>query len=127
MVFLLLALDVLPNCFLVAPNRADKITAGPEALPREIALSFAIDPRQMDGALTLDLPDHVRHRVFWWDRQKHVNMVREQMTLFDLRFFLSRKLAKNLAQSLPQLLIQHLASILRNENHVIFAVPRRVV
>jgi hypothetical protein len=88
----------------VASNRAHEITARPEALPHEIALSFAVRPRQMDRALSLDVPDHVRHRVLWWDRQKHVNMVRKQMPLFDLRFFLSRKLTKNFAQRFPQLL-----------------------
>ena len=49
----------------------------------------------MDRALSLDVPDYVRHRVFWWDRQKHVNMVQKQMPLFDLQFLLSRQLTKN--------------------------------
>ena len=51
----------------------------------------------MDRAFSLDVTDYVRHRVFWRDRQKHVNMVRKQMPLFDLRFLLSRKLTKNFA------------------------------
>jgi hypothetical protein len=49
------------------------------------------------------------------------------MPLFDLCFFLGRKLTKNLAQRFPQLLKQQLAPIFRDENNVIFAVPRRVV
>ena len=81
----------------------------------------------MDRALSLDVPDYVRHRVFWWDRQKHVNMVQKQMPLFDLRFLLSRKLTKNFPQRFPQLLKQQLTPIFWDENHVIFAVPRRVV
>src|SRR5271169_3889653 len=69
----------------------------------------------MDSALSLDVSDHVRHRGFWWDRQKHVNMVRKQMPLFDLRFLLSRELTKNLAQRFPQLLKQEFASIFWDE------------
>ncbi len=107
LVFLLLVLDVLSDRHFVASNRAHKITMRPEALTHEIALSFAVDPRQVDRALAFDAPHHVRHRIFRWNRQKHVNMVRKQMPLFDLRFFLGRELSKNLAQRLPQFLIQH--------------------
>jgi hypothetical protein len=49
------------------------------------------------------------------------------MPLFGLRFHLGRELTKNLAQRFPQLLKQELAPTFRDENHMKFAVPRRMV
>jgi len=46
------------------PNRADEVPTRPEALPHEIALSFAIDRRKMDSALALDVPDHFNTAYF---------------------------------------------------------------
>jgi hypothetical protein len=126
-VFLLLVLDVFLDRLFVTPNRTDEIAARPEALPDEIASPLAVRPHQMDCALAFDVPDHVRHRVFWRDRQQHVNVIRKQMSLFDFRFFLSRELTKDFAHRPPQFLKEHFASILRDENHVVFAVPGRVV
>jgi hypothetical protein len=53
-VFLLLVADVLTDHRLVAPDRGDEIPPGPKMLPDEVALTLAIDPSQMDGALTLE-------------------------------------------------------------------------
>ena len=43
------------------PDRAHEISPGPKMLPNGIALALLIDPRQMDGALSLDGADNLGH------------------------------------------------------------------
>jgi hypothetical protein len=56
-----------------------------------------------------------------------MHVIGQQVSFLDFGLFLRRKLPKNFTQRLAQFLIQNLPPILRNKNHVIFAVPGRVV
>ena len=58
---------------------------------------------------------------------RSIHMIGQQVSFLDFGLFLRRKLPKNFTQHLAQFLIQNLPPILRNKNHVIFAVPGRVV
>jgi hypothetical protein len=55
----------------------------------------------MDRALSLDEPDHLRHRVFRWDRDQHVHVIGEKMALLDPAFFLLGQPSKHLSQMPP--------------------------
>jgi hypothetical protein len=50
-------------------------------------------------------------------------MVDHQMPLFDPALFLTGQLAKNFAKVRPQLPIQRLAPLFRDEHDMVFAVP----
>lgn len=43
-----------------------KYPRAPEVLPYEVALPLAIDPRQVDSALALDVLNYLRHRILGW-------------------------------------------------------------
>jgi hypothetical protein len=55
-----------------------------------------------------------------------VHVIGHQMTFLNPAFLLLGQLAKHLPQMPPQLPIQHLASVLGNEDDVVFALPLRV-
>ena len=57
-------------------------------LTYKVPLSLTIEPGQMYCALSLDIPDHLGHRVFWGDRDQHVHVIGHQMTLFYSALFL---------------------------------------
>ena len=106
----------------VPTDGRDEISSRPEALTDESALSLAIDPSKMDRALAFDIPDHLADRIFWRNRQQHVNMVRHQMPLLDPALALLSKLPKHRPKIFLQFAIQHLPAVFRNEDDVIFAL-----
>src|SRR5712691_21876 len=81
----------------------------------------------MNRALSLDEPDHLRHRVLRRYRDEHVHVIGHQMPLLYPAFPLLGQPSENLPKVLPQLPIQRAPSALRYEHHVVFAHPRRVV
>jgi hypothetical protein len=122
----LLLLDVLAEHRFVSPDGRDEVTARPEVLPDEVAAPFTERPRDMDGTLALDLPDDLRDRVLWRDRDHHVHMVHPQVALLDLALLLLRKRPEHRTQVPSQVPVQYLATALRKEHHVVFALPLRV-
>ena len=49
----------------------------------------------------LDKTDHLRNRVFRWDRDHHVDVIRHEVTLLDPAFLLQGQLAEHLPEVLP--------------------------
>lgn len=124
--FFLIA-DVGADGVLVPADRVHEEPAGPEVLTHEVALALSIDSTRVDRALALDEPHDLRHRVFRRDRQQHVHMVGHQMPFLDLRFLLERELPEHFPKMPTQFLILRFPSALRNEDHMIFSGPGRVV
>src|SRR5215475_8836172 len=56
-----LAADVFPDHRFVSTDGRDEVSPSPEVLPYKVALPLSIDPRQVDSALALDVPNHLRH------------------------------------------------------------------
>src|SRR4029077_3972463 len=108
LVFLLLVLDVVADDRLVPPDRRNEISPSPKVLPYEASVTLAIDPSQMDRALALDVPHDLTDRVLGRNRQHHVNVVGQQMPLFDPALSMFRKLAEHLPQVFAQLAVRHL-------------------
>src|SRR5262245_60443784 len=73
--------DVPTDDRLVSPYGRDEVTACPEVLPHEVALTFHERPRDVDRTLALHEPDDVRHGVFRRDRDQHVHVIDHQMAL----------------------------------------------
>jgi hypothetical protein len=114
---------------MASSSRADRVheePTRPKVLAHKVSLSLSIDPRQVDRALALDVPDDLRHGIFRRNRQKHVHAIGHEMPFLDLRFPLQRELAEHLAQVSAKLPIQPLAPTFRDEDYVIFADPCRV-
>jgi hypothetical protein len=88
LILCLLVSDVLPHLRLVPARSADAVPPSPEVLPDKMALALAVHPRQVDRALALDVPDHLRHRVLPRDLDQHV--IGHQVPLFDLARLLRR-------------------------------------
>ena len=109
-----------------ASSRPNVDTSCPEVLPDKVALAFPIHPCQMNRALALDEANHLRHRVLRRDRNHHVHMVRHQMPFDNRALLLRGKLAEYLSEVLAQLYVQCPAPTLRDEYHLLFAVPHRV-
>src|SRR6516162_11697975 len=51
------------------------------------------------------------------------DVIRHEVTLFDLAFLLQRQLAKHLPEVLPQFSVEHLPAGLANEHDMVFALP----
>jgi hypothetical protein len=125
-VFFLLVANVFPNRGLIAPYCRHEISPRPKALTSVILFPFSVHPRQVDRALALDVPHHLRHRIFGRYRNHHVHMVCLKMPLFNPALSLLGQLLEHFAQMLPKALVQHLPAALRDENNVVFALPYRV-
>src|SRR5690349_17342955 len=67
-------------------------------LAGEIPLPLPVDPRHADGALALDVADHLRHRIFRRYRDHHMHVVRHQMAFLDPALLLRRQTAQDLAE-----------------------------
>jgi hypothetical protein len=126
LVFLLLIPDVIPNHFLIPTHRGHEVSPRPEMLPYEVLLPLPVHPRQMDSALALDKPHHLRHRIFGRNRDHDVHVVWQQMTFLDPAFLLFGQLSKHFSQMLSQCPVQRLPATLRDETTWYFALPFRV-
>jgi len=96
---------------------------GPKVLPYEVALPLAVDPSQVDSALALDVPNHLRNRILWRDRNHHMDVIRHQMAFLDPARLLHRQSAEHFPKMMPQLAVKRLPAALGNEHHMIFALP----
>src|ERR1700728_585150 len=95
-------------------------------LPHKITLALSVHPCQMNCALALDEPHHLRYRILRRDRQQHMDVVGHQVALLHPALLLASQLPEHLAKVYPQLTVQGPSSALRDEHHVVFALPRRV-
>ena len=126
LILLLLVADVRPYRRLVPTDCVDEVPPRPEVLPDEVALPFPVDTREADCALAVDETDHLGHRILRRDRDQHVHMIGHQVPFLDLRLLLRGQLAEHLAEVPAKLQVQRLCSTLRDEDDVVFAVPRCV-
>ena len=125
-ILLLLLCDVLVYHRSVSTYGRDEVPFGPEVLPYKIALLLALDAGQVDRTLALDKSDRLRNRVFCWNRDHHVNLIRHEMAFFDRAFLLQRQLGEDIAEMRSQLPVQGLAAALGNKHNMIFALPLAV-
>lgn len=125
-ILFLLVTDVLSNGRFVATDRRNEIPPGPKMRTYEVALGYAVNHGEMDCALALDITGNLRHPIFLWDRDHHVNVTGRQKPFFDPAFILRRQLKKHFAQAAAKFDIKRLPPALRDEGDVIFAVPFRV-
>ena len=72
----------------VSSDSGYEIPPSPEMLADEIPLLLSVDPCQVYRTLALDVSDHLRHRVFRWDRDHHMHMISQQMPFLDLALLL---------------------------------------
>jgi len=86
LIFLFLVLDVFPDRSFVSPHGRDEISSRPEMLPYKIAPLFPVNAGQMNRTLALHISDQLRNRVFRWDRNHHVHMIRHHPSSIRLSF-----------------------------------------
>src|SRR5262249_2291216 len=98
----------------------------PEVMADVVAPFAVVRPRDMDRALALDVTDDVRHRELRRDRQHHVDVVGHDVALLHTALLLLGKLAEHRTEMFAKLPEKRLASILRDEHHVEFTLPRRM-
>jgi len=51
----------------------------------------------MDRTLPFDEANHLRDRMFRWNRNQHMHVIREKMTFLDPALFLLRQLTEHLS------------------------------
>src|SRR5437870_9335251 len=108
----LLFADVFANLLQLETHRGHCVSTGPEVLAREIPL-FATQAGHRYGALPFQKSDHRGHRILRRNRDAHVHMVRQQVSLNDLALLLPRQCVKYFSQLASCLAKQHLAPPLR--------------
>jgi hypothetical protein len=64
LIFFLLIADVSSDGFFVPADRVHEEPTAPKVLAHKVAPSLSIDPRQVDGALALDVAADPRHPCF---------------------------------------------------------------
>src|SRR5215469_5366925 len=82
----------------VPSDGRNEVTSRPEFVTEEIA-QFAYDIlRNPNRALSFQIPDHLRNRIFRRDRDQYVHVIRHQMPLFNSAFLAPRQLVEYSAQ-----------------------------
>ena len=95
-------------------------------LTPEVTSAACERPGDVNGALALQEPDHLRYRVFRRYRDQHVHVVGEQVAFLDAALLLLGELSEHRPKVAPQLGVQRLAAVLRNEDDVVLALPSTV-
>src|SRR5574340_683181 len=123
--FLLVADVVADGCF-VSPYGRYEVAPCPEVLPNEVALVVEEPSGDVDRALSLDVPHHLGDRVLRWNRDQHVHVIRHEVTFKHLALLLPRQRSKHLSEPPPNLTVERLLPVLRNEDDVVFTLPDAV-
>src|SRR6185437_3835764 len=110
-----------------APRSTPNSPVPREVLPHKVPALPAVASRNVDGALSLQIPHHLRHRVLRRYRQQHVHMIDHQVPFPNLTFLVPRQFPEQTAQVLAQRPVECLASVFRDEHHMIFAFPLRML
>jgi hypothetical protein len=79
---------VLSDRLLIHANGGNKIPPGPEMLPRKVLPLSQVHSRNLDGALPLEKPYHLRNPILGRNRHQHVHRVGLQMPFYDLTLLL---------------------------------------
>ena len=79
-----LCLDICPERRLINSNSRNEIPTSPEMLTYKILSPPQKHPRNLNGALPLDKPYHLRNSILGRNRNQHVNMIGEQMPFQNL-------------------------------------------
>src|SRR4030095_11367285 len=122
-IFLLLVADIFPDLALIAAYSRHEIAPGPETFPQEIAAPPPIRASNVNSALTLKIAHDACHRILGRNTQQHMDMIGLQVPFFDATVLLPGQFPEDRAQFFAQRIEQHLAAVLRDKDHVVFAFP----
>ena len=122
---LFLITDVTSDDLLVIASRGYEVPTRPKVIAFVAALA-GVFVGNVNCRLALQETDDVRHRVFRRDRYQHVHVVGHQVPFPDLATLLSSKSMQKITQFTPNVPVKALRSVLTREDHMVFAVPRRV-
>ena len=117
--------DVLADLLQFKADRGDGVATGPEMLARKIPL-FAAQPGNGDRALPFQEPDHRSDWMLRGNRDTHVHMVRHEVPLHNLAFFLPGQSVENLSQMSARLPEDRLTPPLGHKHNMVLAVPFRM-
>src|SRR6266513_22223 len=116
----LLFADVFADLLQLKAHRGHRVSTGPEVLASEIPL-LATQAGHRYGALPFQKSDHRGHRILRRNRDAHVHMVRQQVSLNDLALLLPRQCVKYFSQ-LASCLAKPCAAAWA-QHHMILTVP----
>src|SRR5437879_12572111 len=118
----LLFADVFANLLQLETHRGHCVSTGPEVLAREIPL-FATQAGHRYGAFPFQKSDHRGHRILRRNRDAHVHMVRQQVSLNDLALLLPRQGVEYFSQLAPSLPKHNLTPPLAHKHHIRLKLP----
>ncbi len=122
-IFGFLLLDVLPDGLLVPSNRGDEVASGPEALTGKVLLPAKKGPRNVDGALSFHVADHLSNSILGRDGDEHMYVIHHEMALHHIALLLFGQLSEHLPQLLAELLVERLLSAFWNPYRMVLALP----
>src|SRR5664280_2150870 len=122
---LVLVLNVLPDLGFIQTHGADAVSSGPkmQAGHPSLVQQLPMDPNR---TLALQEPNHKRHAELRRDRQAHVDVVRLRLAFQQFHTTLPTQFSQNLSYLCLQLPVQCLPSVLRDDHHMVLAVPPHV-
>ena len=125
LVRLFLVSDVSSNDLFIVADGRYKIASRPKVIAAVFALLrvFVSDVKRCPS---LQKPDDVRDRVFRWDRDQHMHVVRHQVSFLDPAPLLQAQPYEQIAQLEAKITVKPLRPVFAGKNHVILAVPSRM-
>ena len=113
----------MPYLIFVQTYCAYTISTGPKRPAEQCSLCFQHLPMYPNCALALQKADGHCHAAFRRDTQYHVNMIQHRVAVLQVYPLLPTQLSKYLTNSMPNLAIDNLLPILRQNDHMILAFP----
>lgn len=112
--------------FFIQSHRGDKVASCPEDLSGEVPCATPKLPGNRYRALAFDVSHYVGYRVLRWNTQAHVYVIRHQVPFYNFRRFVPGQLPEYLSKVPSQTAKNRLLPSLRDEYHVVFAIPPRM-
>jgi hypothetical protein len=115
--------EVVSHHCLLPPNGCDRIPPSPAMMSCIVLPSSHEGPGQVDGRVPLDEAHNLSHRVLRGHRQEHGHVIPHQVSLCHATCLLLGSRAKDFSQMPPPLVVKRFATIRRDKDHMILAVP----
>ena len=122
----LLRAHVRSDHLCIPTNRGPKVPTGPEHFAGEMALPAPKAPGTRHRTFTLDIPYHLRHRLFRWNTDTDMHVIGHEVSFYNRRFLVLRQLMEDFPQMLAQLAENLLLPLLWKQHDRVLTVPSRV-
>ena len=115
--------DVFSNALFVPAHCADTVTSRPKTTAKQGASRSQHITVDTNCALAFQVPNRVGYAVLRWNAEQHMNVVWHSLAFQKLKPTMLAQFPEYLPYPAANLAVKNLSAILRDNDHVILALP----